>query len=112
MKQSEIIKGLDQLGKLMLSLGEDKDWQGFDTGVTQDEYENLNNLILRQVSYNGWFTEINVRRSIKALGSLLQVEKLTKWSSQYQFTESPNRVGVIMAGNIPLVGFHDLLSAR
>ena len=60
---------------------------------------------------NGWFTRDNVNRALAAWGSNLTPERLGRWLSSY--TLSGNRkkkVALIMAGNIPLVGFHDLLS--
>lgn len=61
---------------------------------------------------NPWFTPGNVRRSLLALGNSLSPEKLTAWLARYPEladTGTPMTVGVVMAGNIPLVGFHDLL---
>jgi hypothetical protein len=65
--------------------------------------------IERQVHHNGWFTEESVRTSLLNLGNWLTREQLTNWTSPYSFTENPKVVAVIMAGNIPLVGFHDFL---
>lgn len=110
MKQEEIIKGFEQLGVLMTSLGENKDWEDFSVGVTESEYLSLQTVINRQVSYNGWFTKENVRGSILNLGRQLNSSSVSGWSSSYGFNENPKRVAVIMAGNIPLVGFHDFLS--
>lgn len=94
----------------MVALGKDEKWDGFKLGVSEEEYEKLNNLILRQFYFNGWFTEKNVRQSFLALGELLNENELTKWTNQYSFTENPKKVALIMAGNIPIVGFHDFLS--
>ncbi|TNF42720.1 MAG: acyl-CoA reductase [Bacteroidetes bacterium] len=61
---------------------------------------------------NPWFTPGNVRRSLLALGNSLTPQKLTAWLSRYPEladTGTPLTIGVIMAGNIPLVGFHDML---
>ncbi len=110
MKQEEIIKGFEQLGVLMTSLGENKDWEDFSVGVTESEYLSLQTVINRQVSYNGWFTKENVRGSILNLGRQLNSNSVSGWSSSYGFNENPKTVAVIMAGNIPLVGFHDFLS--
>ncbi len=109
MKQDVIIKGFVQLGKLMCQLGENKEWTDFSTGVTKEEYENLQYVINRQISYNGWFTKENVRRSLFELGKRLTSEQLTSWLSNYSFSDDPKKVALIMAGNIPLVGFHDFL---
>lgn len=110
MKQAQIIKGFAQLGKLMTHLGEGKDWTGFETGVTESEYHQLNVVINKQFIYNGWFTKENVRKSLFSLGVLMTEENLSSWMNSYTFASEPKRVAVIMAGNIPLVGFHDFLS--
>jgi hypothetical protein len=49
--------------------------------------------------------------AIHAWGKLLKNENLTKWLEPYQLSvqTEPKMVAIIMAGNIPLVGFHDLL---
>lgn len=75
--------------------------------------EQLNTLIGNQYIINPWFTPENARAALKAIADELTEEKLTKWTSAYpQLKENfkPLKVGVIMAGNIPLVGFHDFLS--
>ena len=63
------------------------------------------------VHYNGWFTLANVLFSMEQWSEALTSENLQKWLSPYNF-ESVERkiVGLIMAGNIPLVGFHDFIS--
>ena len=94
----------------MTSLGENKDWDNFSVGVTESEYLSLQTVINRQFSYNGWFTKENVRGSLLKLGSSLIYSDLLNWSSSYTFSNEPRTIAVIMAGNIPLVGFHDFLS--
>lgn len=93
----------------MQQLGANQEWPGFASGVTEEEYLKLNTIINRQISYNGWFTKENVRKSLSALGGLLTEEKLSEWSESYPYTYEPKCVALIMAGNIPLVGFHDFL---
>jgi hypothetical protein len=61
---------------------------------------------------NPWFTPDNVRRALGAIGKALTTEKLNRWLSEYPMLNDdrkPSTVGVVMAGNIPLAGFHDLL---
>ncbi len=73
----------------------------------------LNKLIDSQVNHNPWFTPENVRRAVTSVANELTEENLTKWMISYKGVgkwENPSRVAVIMAGNIPLVGFHDFLS--
>lgn len=109
MKREEIVKGFVQLGKLMVSLGEGLDWQGFNSGLTEEEYLDLQGIINKQFQFNGWFTKTNVQKSLLALGLQLNEENLTSWLRDYSFTDKPKKVGIIMAGNLPLVGFHDFL---
>jgi len=74
---------------------------------------NINNLIDNQYLTNQWFTPKNVRSSLNAIADKLTEEKLVHWTNSYpQLKEEskPFTAGVIMAGNIPLVGFHDFLS--
>lgn len=111
MERNEIIKGFSQLGKLMQQLGANQEWPGFASGVTEEEYLKLNTIINRQISYNGWFTKENVRKSLSALGGLLNEDGLSEWSKNYGFSKKPKDIALIMAGNIPLVGFHDFLCA-
>lgn len=63
---------------------------------------------------NNWFT---IDNTLKALNSIaeyfLKEELLTQWTELYEIPDTPKTiksVGVIMAGNIPAVGFHDLLT--
>lgn len=68
-------------------------------------------LIHSSVHHNGWFTTEQVMYAIKSWADVLTEENLDTWTSRYRLeTEPLKRVGMILAGNIPLVGFHDLLS--
>jgi hypothetical protein len=68
-----------------------------------------------QKSYleNRWFTEENTRNTLKTIAeAFLEKEKLEAWAAQYPISKSPHpdkTIGLVMAGNIPLVGFHDWL---
>ena len=60
---------------------------------------------------NAWFDEPNVRRALAGIAAMLDENQLQQWLSQYDLSHiQPQKIGVIMAGNIPLVGFHDLLT--
>lgn len=75
-------------------------------------YSQAQQLISSVKLQNGWFTENNVRNSLLAIADMLQEKHLVNWVSNYQISDnSPaKRIGIVMAGNIPLVGFHDFLS--
>jgi hypothetical protein len=67
--------------------------------------------IKRAKETNGWFTEDAVLYAFESLSNLLIKNKLNDWTSSYTLNNSnPKSVSIIMAGNIPLVGFHDFLS--
>lgn len=93
----------------MVQLGKNEPWTDFSLGLTEVEYEKLQVIINRQIHFNGWFSKKSVCESLLALGSQLTVEQLTAWTNAYSYVENPKRIGVIMAGNLPLVGFHDFL---
>ena len=63
---------------------------------------------------NGWFIPEFIRLATNNIASeFLQPQKLKNWVEKYGITgvlNKPRNVGVVMAGNIPLVGFHDFLS--
>ena len=72
----------------------------------------LTELIDKQQYVNAWFTASNVTYAIEAIANELTRENLTRWTDKYpelKKEKRTNTVGIIMAGNIPLVGFHDFL---
>ena len=76
--------------------------------ITQDEIAEFS---LRAKNENGWFTSDSVKHAFDGLAYILTQDKLNKWVNGYNLEpEVPKIVGIIMAGNIPMVGFHDLLS--
>ena len=59
---------------------------------------------------NPWFTKPNVKTALKGIGLFLEPEALTRWVSTYKLENRvPKTVALVLAGNIPLVGFHDFL---
>ncbi|WP_264564977.1 acyl-CoA reductase [Flavobacterium sp. N3904] len=74
-------------------------------------FEKFIALIQLSQSHNGWYTPEQVYFSIQSWAEALTDENLSKWLSNYDFSEvKPKKVALILAGNIPLVGFHDFLS--
>ncbi len=58
---------------------------------------------------NGWFTIEEVQRSIASLTKMLNTNDLEIWLMDVKLAENPKKVGLTLAGNIPLVGFHDVI---
>lgn len=60
--------------------------------------------------HNGWFTQQNIQYALKGWSDQLTEDALQDWLKSYNLTTTnPKTVAIIMAGNIPLVGFHDFL---
>ena len=60
---------------------------------------------------NGWFTSENIKFALRNWTEALTEINLEKWLAPYTISQNqPKKVAIIMAGNIPLVGFHDFLS--
>jgi len=77
-----------------------------------NQNEELNNLIRLAEIKNKWFTKENIWLSINAIVSeFLDAEKLVNWLEEYEVKPVEKNIGIILAGNIPLVGFHDVLCA-
>lgn len=67
-------------------------------------------LYSRAIEQNPWFTETDIKGAINAIcNDMLRREHLEPWLKNYNTNNTPRRVAIIMAGNIPLVGFFDLL---
>ena len=88
-------------------------------GISKDDTIEANELFFEGFRHqmklakenNGWFTDDNMLFSIESWSSALTVGNINQWVSKYDFnTIKPKTVAIIMAGNIPLVGFHDFLS--
>jgi hypothetical protein len=88
-----------ELGKFLSQFSEEK------------SVKNPEVLFNDQKHYNGWFIESEVYFSIQSWAAALTSENLNQWLLAYEIQDrSPKTVGLILAGNIPLVGFHDFLS--
>jgi Acyl-CoA reductase (LuxC) len=87
------IQLLDRLGKYMLS--DDAAWLEAQQRAMQS---------------NAWFTQEHIHSAIINIAQqFLQADKLNQWVANYPTVQHPLKVGIVMAGNIPLVGFHDFL---
>jgi hypothetical protein len=81
--------------------------------VPENDILIFNDLIDNQHKINPWFTPVNVRNAFSAIADELTEENLVRWTGHYSafdWETPPVKIGVIMAGNIPLVGFHDFLT--
>ena len=72
----------------------------------------LNSLSDNASRQNLWFTPDSIRTALTGVSRLLQEDDLRQWLLPYQLqdNQTPKVIGLILAGNIPLVGFHDILT--
>jgi hypothetical protein len=93
MNREDVLDAMAQLGRWMTHLdGEEK-----------------TSLFLRAANENGWFTPESLEQAWGGIAYMLQRDKLEALINNYPQPVCARSVGVIMAGNIPLVGFHDVL---
>jgi hypothetical protein len=68
----------------------------------------------RAFAHNSWFTPEFIDLAVgQIVAGYLRKDLLEQWVQSYQFPQrcaDPKNIGLVMAGNIPLVGFHDFLS--
>jgi hypothetical protein len=83
------------------------------TQILQIEEDVKEELYMKARAKNGWFVKRYIDLSFNGLTNYLDTQKLEKWLSEIDMEEHSKdikNVGIVMAGNIPMVGFHDLLS--
>lgn len=105
MTLNEHIEAFSELGKFLEQFFND-------SNTKDDEFsQRLATEIEAAVHYNGWFTKNNVRFSLQQWQLALTEDNLSAWLKNYNIkTKTPKTIGLILAGNVPLVGFHDVLS--
>ena len=66
--------------------------------------------INQAIQLNPWFTKHHIKTSFDSISQMLERENLVNWIGSYNLSETKSKdVLIITAGNIPIVGFHDLL---
>lgn len=113
MKLKERITLITKLGQFFQNLI-DQDFDSKLDRIRKEDYLHFQELINDASYKNRWFTNENIQIAIKAWTNNLQQSNLVSWLDNYPYLQTANKscktVAIIMAGNIPLVGFHDLLS--
>ncbi|PKD17070.1 acyl-CoA reductase [Salegentibacter salinarum] len=100
-----------QVGKFLSLFGDTTNDSIKITAENERFFNELNDKIDQAVHYNGWFTRGNVIFSLQQWSKALTQSNLGQWLEPYKLDKTAQKtVAIIMAGNIPLVGFHDFLS--
>ena len=111
MLQIEIKSSFVELGNFLRQFSEEGNVKT--ASVLQNDlfFDDFASLIVLSQSHNGWFTPEQVQFSVQSWAKALTEDNLNQWLSSYDFSKiEPKKVGLVLAGNIPLVGFHDFLS--
>lgn len=111
MGQSNKKASFIELGKFLRQFSANGNTQNPEVQNNDRFYSDFIALIELSQSHNGWFTPEQVYFAIQSWADALTESNLDQWLSRYDFSAvTPKTVGLILAGNIPLVGFHDFLS--
>ncbi|MBM76870.1 MAG: acyl-CoA reductase [Crocinitomicaceae bacterium] len=100
-----------QLGEFLNTVAIKKKWGGYKTGVSESEFNDFVNKINTAFHSNGWFTKDMVIQAFKSWAQLMNKANLDIWLNQYEMPVSNynKTVLIICAGNLPIVGWHDIL---
>lgn len=111
MALAERINAFVQLGDFLSQFSTENPQPDFSINLNDPFFDGMIHQLKLTQESNSWFTKENLRFSIGNWAKALQKESLEKWTANYNFdTISSKKIAIIMAGNIPLVGFHDFLS--
>ena len=106
-----IAQAFIELGKF-LSQFSSEDFQKKENILHNDVFfDGFKHQIKLAQEHNGWFTQNNIFFALESWSKILTNNSINKWLVKYNFNDiKSKKVAVIMAGNIPLVGFHDFVS--
>lgn len=100
-----------ELGRFLSQFSENNSLKNPSVLYNEIFFEAFIDLIQLSQSHNGWYTPQQVYFSIQSWAEALTEENLDEWLSGYDLENNKSKnVALILAGNIPLVGFHDFLS--
>lgn len=110
MLQNEKKQSFIELGKFLSQFSEN-DCKKNNNVLSNDLFfDDFIKLIDLSQSHNGWYTPEQVYFAIQSWAQALTEENINTWLSAYDINiKKPKNVALILAGNIPLVGFHDFL---
>ena len=113
MNTDQKILAFETLGRYLAQFAFVSFQEDHEVGLINDNFSKKTEAIIENTChYNAWFTPEFIRLSFFGISSTLKAGNINKWLSLYSEQlktpkAKPRDVGIIMAGNIPLVGFHD-----
>ena len=98
------------LGKFLGQFTSEEPFMKTDLPHNELFFEDMQRQINLAKQHNGWFTDENLQFSFKNWSIALQQEHIEEWINTYDLAgNTAKTIGIVMAGNLPLVGFHDFL---
>lgn len=80
-------------------------------GIENEDYAKFDQKVVLATQKNAWFSKENIFFALKQWSELLTEKQLENWLQPYDLNKNDHKtVAIIMAGNVPLVGFHDFLT--
>jgi hypothetical protein len=109
--KKNIIKELVSLGRFLSQFSTEKPSRCPTIANNNIFFDGFIDQLKLASKFNGWFTKENICFALKQWSELLKEKSLAQWLSNYPNSNNqPKTIALIMAGNIPLVGFHDFLA--
>lgn len=105
------IKAFSKLGEFLSQFSREKIVKKENISFNDLFYDGFLHQIKLAEEHNAWFTKDNILYALEGWSAELTSQKLNNWLEKYDFDshKESKKVGIVMAGNIPLVGFHDFL---
>jgi len=111
MQLQQRINAFSKLGEFISQFSNKEFKQNSTVDYNDLFYDGFKHQIKLAQENNGWFTSENIVFALNKWCKLLNYSNIEKWTNRYELnTITSQKVAIIMAGNIPLVGFHDFLA--
>lgn len=111
MNLEERVNAFAELGKFLGQFSREKIEKQDNIKLNDLFFDGFKHQIKLAQEHNGWFTNENIYFAIEGWSNLLNNSNIRNWLKKYHFNSvDSKKVAIIMAGNIPLVGFHDFIS--
>ena len=82
--------------------------------LNKEYFKGFSEILEHEPVLNPWFTQESLMKALKGIASMLEEGVLEKWLNPYNINTissgSQRTVALVLAGNIPMVGFHDMMS--
>jgi len=113
-KKHPFISAFARLGDFLTQFPDDNRSSSPELAELNEKYfAEFASIIETEHIYNPWFTKAYILEALRGISQMVKGEVLFRWLRMYDPPGFPpakqKTIGLILAGNIPLVGFHDLL---